>query len=49
MLKGRISGHMGSLFPEVPFSSADARFIGNPIDFVVFLDTLTERTRRGIR
>ncbi|HUT38362.1 MAG TPA: Holliday junction resolvase-like protein [Methanoregula sp.] len=35
-LKGRISGQMAPLLPEFPFSSADARFIGNPIDFVVF-------------
>jgi predicted Holliday junction resolvase-like endonuclease len=27
---------MVPLLPEFPFSSADARFIGNPIDFVVF-------------
>jgi predicted Holliday junction resolvase-like endonuclease len=27
---------MAPLLPEFPFSSADARFIGNPIDFVVF-------------
>ncbi len=35
-LKGRISEQMGPLLPDFPFSSADARFIGNPIDFVVF-------------
>jgi predicted Holliday junction resolvase-like endonuclease len=35
-LKGRISEQMAPLLPEFPFSSADARFIGNPIDFVVF-------------
>jgi predicted Holliday junction resolvase-like endonuclease len=27
---------MALLLPEFPFASADARFIGNPIDFVVF-------------
>jgi len=27
---------MAPLLPEFPFTSADARFIGNPIDFVVF-------------
>jgi predicted Holliday junction resolvase-like endonuclease len=27
---------MAPLLPEFPFSPADARFIGNPIDFVVF-------------
>ena len=35
-LKGRISEQMAPLLPDFPFSSADARFIGNPIDFVVF-------------
>jgi predicted Holliday junction resolvase-like endonuclease len=40
-LKGRISEQMAPLHPEFPFSPADARFIGNPIDFVVF-DGYTE-------
>lgn len=35
-LKGKISEQMAPFLPEFPFSSADARFIGNPIDFVVF-------------
>ena len=35
-LKGRISEQMAPLLPEFPYSHADARFIGNPIDFVVF-------------
>ena len=35
-LKGRISEQMAPLLPEFPYSPADARFIGNPIDFVVF-------------
>jgi predicted Holliday junction resolvase-like endonuclease len=35
-LKGRISEQMAPLLPEFPFSLADARFIGNPIDFVIF-------------
>ena len=35
-LKGKISEQMAPLLPEFPFSPADARFIGNPIDFVVF-------------
>jgi predicted Holliday junction resolvase-like endonuclease len=32
---------MAPLLPEFPYSQADARFIGNPIDFVVF-DGYTE-------
>ena len=35
-LKGRISEQMAPLLPEFPFAPADARFIGNQIDFVVF-------------
>jgi predicted Holliday junction resolvase-like endonuclease len=35
-LKGRISEQMAPLLPGFPFAPADARFIGNPIDFVVF-------------
>ncbi len=35
-LKGRTSEQMAPLLPEFPFSPADTRFIGNPIDFVVF-------------
>jgi predicted Holliday junction resolvase-like endonuclease len=40
-LKGRISEQMAPLLAEFPYSAADARFIGNPIDFVVF-DGYTE-------
>jgi len=40
-LKGRISEQMAPLLPEFGFSPADARFLGNPIDFVVF-DGYTE-------
>ena len=35
-LKGRISEQMAPLLPGFPYSPADARFIGNPIDFIVF-------------
>jgi predicted Holliday junction resolvase-like endonuclease len=35
-LKGRISEQMAPLLPEFPYAPADARFIGNPIDVVVF-------------
>jgi predicted Holliday junction resolvase-like endonuclease len=33
---GRISERMVPLLPEFPFSFADARFIGKPVDLVVF-------------
>jgi predicted Holliday junction resolvase-like endonuclease len=35
-LKGKISEQMAPLLPEFPFALSDARFIGSPIDFVVF-------------
>ena len=35
-LKGRISEQIAPFHPEFPYNHADARFIGNPIDFVVF-------------
>ena len=35
-LKGRISEQIAPFLPEFPYHHADARFIGNPIDFVVF-------------
>ncbi|HPD75592.1 MAG TPA: Holliday junction resolvase-like protein [Methanoregulaceae archaeon] len=35
-LKGKISEQMAPLLPEFPFAPSDARFIGSPIDFVVF-------------
>jgi len=40
-LKGKISEQMAPFLPEFPFLPADARFIGNPIDFIVF-DGYTE-------
>jgi len=36
VLKGRIAEQMAPFLPEFPYNPADARFIGNPIDFVVF-------------
>jgi predicted Holliday junction resolvase-like endonuclease len=46
-LKGRISEQMAPLLPEFPYSSADARFIGNPIDFVVFDGYTTVKDEKG--
>jgi predicted Holliday junction resolvase-like endonuclease len=46
-LKGRISEQMAPLLPEFPFSSADARFIGNPIDFVVFDGYTNAKDEKG--
>jgi predicted Holliday junction resolvase-like endonuclease len=46
-LKGRISEQMAPLLPEFPFSPADARFIGNPIDFVVFDGYTNAKDEKG--
>jgi predicted Holliday junction resolvase-like endonuclease len=46
-LKGRISEQMAPLLPEFPFASADARFIGNPIDFVVFDGYTNAKDEKG--
>ena len=35
-LKGKIAEQMAPYLPEFPFAPSDARFIGNPIDFIVF-------------
>jgi len=35
-LKGRISEQIAPFLPGFPYNHADARFIGNPIDFIVF-------------
>ena len=46
-LKGRISEQMAPFLPEFPFAPADARFIGNPIDFVVFDGYTQAKDERG--
>ncbi len=40
-LKGKIAEQMAPVLPEFPFNPADARFIGSPIDYIIF-DGLTE-------
>lgn len=35
-IKGRIGEQLSPILPEFPGSFADARFLGSPIDFVVF-------------
>lgn len=35
-LKGKIAEQMAPVLPGFPYSAADARFIGSPIDFIVF-------------
>jgi predicted Holliday junction resolvase-like endonuclease len=40
-LKGKIAEQMAPILPEFPFNPADARFIGSPVDYIIF-DGLTE-------
>jgi len=36
VLKGKISEHMVPHMPEFEYNAADARFLGSPIDYIVF-------------
>jgi predicted Holliday junction resolvase-like endonuclease len=36
VLKGKIAEQIAAVLPEFPYNPADARFIGNPVDYVVF-------------
>ncbi|MFX1563141.1 MAG: Holliday junction resolvase-like protein, partial [Promethearchaeota archaeon] len=36
VLKGKIGEQMAPLLEAFPFAPADARFIGSPIDYIVF-------------
>lgn len=36
VILGRVSEHIAPYLPEFEFNPRDARFIGNPIDFIVF-------------
>jgi len=36
VLKGKISEHMIPHMPEFTYNAADARFMGSPIDYVIF-------------
>ncbi len=40
-LKGKIAEQMAPVLPEFEFNPADARFIGSPVDYIIF-DGLTE-------
>ena len=35
-MEGKVSEHFVPFFDDFPFNPADARFLGSPIDFVVF-------------
>ena len=36
VLKGQISEEMAPFLPEFPYDSSDARFLGSPVDFLIF-------------
>jgi predicted Holliday junction resolvase-like endonuclease len=45
-LKGKIAEQMVALLPEFPYNPADARFIGGPVDYIIF-DGYTEMKDEG--
>jgi hypothetical protein len=47
VVTGKVTEHFAPLFPDFEFNPRDARFLGMPIDFVVF-DGLDEGTVRRI-
>ncbi|WP_292459763.1 Holliday junction resolvase-like protein [Methanothermococcus sp.] len=47
VVKGKIIENLIPYFPEFKYNPKDARFIGSPVDFVVF-DGLSERNLRKI-
>jgi predicted Holliday junction resolvase-like endonuclease len=36
VIRGQVSEHLAPLVPEFPWEASDARFLGAPIDYVVF-------------
>jgi predicted Holliday junction resolvase-like endonuclease len=50
-LKGRIAEQMAPLLPEFSYNPADARFIGSPVDYVIFdgLTDVADDKKREIR
>lgn len=44
---GKVTEHLAPFLPDFPYNPKDARFVGSPIDFVVF-DGLNENDLRGI-
>jgi predicted Holliday junction resolvase-like endonuclease len=47
VMAGQAFEHLAPYLPDFPFNPKDARFLGSPVDFVVF-DGLTEGAVRGI-
>jgi predicted Holliday junction resolvase-like endonuclease len=50
-LKGKIAEQMAPVLPEFPFNPADARFIGSPVDYIIFdgLTGVADEKSREIR
>lgn len=49
VLKGRINEQMATLLPEFPFDGSDARFLGNPVDYIVFCGYGDVQSRKSDR
>ncbi len=47
IVKGKVLEHFSPYFPTFPYNPQDARFLGSPIDFIVF-DGLSEGELRQI-
>lgn len=47
VIHGKVTEHLIPFFPSFPWNPSDARFLGSPIDFVVF-DGLSEGEVRNI-
>ncbi|MDD1728168.1 MAG: Holliday junction resolvase [Methanospirillum sp.] len=47
VIHGKVTEHMIPFFPSFPWNPSDARFLGSPIDFIVF-DGLSEGEVREI-
>lgn len=50
-LKGKIAEQMAPIFPDFGFNPADARFIGSPVDYIIFdgLTDVSDENGRDIR
>jgi predicted Holliday junction resolvase-like endonuclease len=50
-LKGKIAEQMAPLLPEFSYAPADARFIGSPVDYVIFegLTDVADEKKKEIR
>lgn len=47
MTTGKVLEHIAPHLPGFPYSPSDARFVGNPVDYIVF-DGLSEGTLRQV-